>query len=265
MRSERGQTAAEYMGALLVVSVVIAAIVSGPGPRIAAHLTRIVGCIATAADCTKTTAQAATPSATPAPSVVPVSSTVPTNGPTNGATPTTAAAAATTPSAAAPGPTPDPQPQAAPAAPWTGQAANLPQGGDRPYVPPKSSRGQPKKVPTGSRGKQKGYEDADGNIWIWNPPGSPTAHGGPHWDVEHKDGSHTNVNPDGSVRGPDNFPNKSRGGSSNGGGDDGGNDNTTKIVAGTAAGVGAGAAIWWGAKLLSPACGPFVLVCAVAF
>ena len=117
-------------------------------------------------------------------------------------------------------------------------------------------------MPVGSRGKQKGYEDADGNIWVWNPPGSPTAHGGPHWDVQHKDGSHTNVNPDGSVRGPDNFPNKSRGGSSDGGG---GDNNTGEIVGGGAAIVGGGAAIWWGAKLLSPACGPFVLVCAVAF
>ena len=110
-----------------------------------------------------------------------------------------------------PVPVPQPSPGPAPPAPWPGQAANLPQTGDRPYVPPKSSRGQPKKVPAGRRGGARGYEDADGNIWIWNPPGSPTAHGGPHWDVEHKDGSHTNVNPDGSVRGPDNFPNKPRG------------------------------------------------------
>src|SRR5262249_55076530 len=145
------------------------------------------------------------------------------------------------------------------AAAWTGQAANLPRGGTRPYVPPKSSRGQPKKVPAGGRGGAKGYEDADGNIWIWNPPGSPRAHGGPHWDVEHKDGKHTNVNPDGSIRGEDNFPNKSRGGDDSG--SSGSKDNTSKIVGGAAAGVGAGAIIWWGAKLLSPACGPFAPVC----
>ncbi len=39
----------------------------------------------------------------------------------------------------------------------------------------------------------------------------------------------------------------------------------SKIVGGAAAGVGAGAIIWWGAKLLSPACGPFAPVCAIAF
>jgi hypothetical protein len=126
-----------------------------------------------------------------------------------------------------------------------------------------SSRGQPKKVPAGRRGGAKGYEDADGNTWIWNPPGSPTAHGGPHWDVEHKDGSHTNVNPDGSVRGPDNFPNKPRGSDSGSGNDNPADGNTAKIVGGAAAGIGAGALIWWGAKLLSPACGPFAPICAV--
>ncbi len=241
-RSASGQTAAEYMGVLLVVSVVIGAIVTGPGPKIASHLPHLVNCIA-GGGC---------PASAPA------------------ATTTTTTTTTTVTTAAAAVPTPNPQPGPAPpqpAAAWPGQAANLPQGGDRPYVPPKSSRGQPKKVPAGGRGGAKGYEDADGNIWIWNPPGSPTAHGGPHWDVEHKDGSHTNVNPDGSIRGPDNFPNKSRGGSGNDGGNDGGsnNDNTTKIVVGGTAAIGAGAVIWWGAKLLSPACGPFVLVCAAVF
>ena len=39
-----------------------------------------------------------------------------------------------------------------------------------------------------------------------------------------------------------------------------------KPVAGAAVvTVGAGVAIWWIAKLLSPACGPAVLVCAIAF
>jgi hypothetical protein len=113
-------------------------------------------------------------------------------------------------------------------------------------------------------GGAMGYEDADGNIWIWNPAGSPTTHGGPHWDVEHKDGSHTNVNPDGSIRGLDNFLNRSRG-SGEGSGNDGdaGDNNTAKIVGGAAAGVGVGAIIWCGAKLLSPACGPFTPACAV--
>jgi hypothetical protein len=233
MRSQRGQTAAEYLGVLLVVSVIVSAIVTGPVPKIAGHISRLVGCIADGGSCAA--ASAAAPSSPAAPAA-------PTPNPQPGA----------------------PVPQAAAGAGWTGQAANLPRGGDRPYVPPKSSRGQPKKVPAG-RGGAKGYEDADGNIWIWNPPGSPGAHGGPHWDVEHKDGSHTNVNPDGSIRGPDNFPNKARGGDSGSSRSDGGNDNTTKIVAGTAGAVGAGALIWWGAKLASPACGPLVLVCAAVF
>jgi hypothetical protein len=240
VRSASGQTAAEYMGALLVVSVVIAAIVTGPGPQIASHLSHLVDCIA-GGGCP---AKAAAPTTTTP--TLPVT--------------TTAAAAV---------PTPNPQPGPAPpqpAAVWPGQAANLPQGGDRPYVPPKSSRGQPKKVPAGGRGGAKGYEDADGNIWVWNPPGGRTAHGGPHWDVQHPDGSHTNVDPDGKItHGDDNFPNKSRGGSNDGGSNDGGSsdDHTAEIVGGTAAGIGLGGIIWWGAKALSPACGPFVIVCAV--
>jgi hypothetical protein len=247
-RSESGQTAAEYMGILLVVAVIIGALVTGPGPKIVGHATHFIDCIG-AGGCAGTTKTAASA-----------------GGPRSNAQPTSAPAAQAPVSAAAAVPTPNPQPGPAPpqpAAAWPGQAANLPQGGDRPYVPPKSSRGQPKKVPSGRRGGAKGYEDADGNIWIWNPPGSPAAHGGPHWDVEHKDGSHTNVNPDGSIRGPDNFPNKSRGSSSNSGNDDNGSDNTAKIVGGTAAGIGVGGLIWWGAKVLSPACGPFAPVCAV--
>jgi hypothetical protein len=218
------------MGALLVVSVIVAAVATGPLPKLTGHMTRLVGCIATAGDCTKTTA----PTTTDAPT----------------------------------DPQPDPQPGPPPTAAagaWGGQAANLPRGGARPYVPPKNSHGQPKKVPAGSRGGAKGYEDADGNIWVWNPPGSPTAHGGPHWDVQHKDGSHTNVNPDGSIRGPDNFPNKAPGGSSDGSNGGSGDDHTAEIVGGTAAGVGIGAIIWWGGKAFSPACGPLVLVCAAVF
>jgi hypothetical protein len=248
-RSESGQTAAEYMGILLVVAVIIGALVSGPGPKIAGHATHFLDCVG-AGGCAETTPQAPT-----AASDGPQYDVQPTGVPTTPQAPTAATAA----------PTPDPQPGAAPpqpAAAWPGQAANLPQGGDRPYVPPKSSRGQPKKVPAGKRGGAKGYEDADGNIWIWNPPGSPTAHGGPHWDVEHKDGSHTNVNPDGSVRGSDNFPNKSRGSGSSSGNDDKGGD-AAKAAGAAAAGIGAGALIWWGAKILSPACGPFAPVCAV--
>jgi Bacterial toxin 37 len=235
MRRENGQTAAEYLGILLLVAAIIAVVVPGVRPDVTGGIGRLVKCIG-GGGCSATAGGG--------------------NGPLG-----TAGAAAT------PAPTTVTQPSGLPAnavAAWNGQAANLPRGGDRPYVPPKSSRGQPKKVPAGGRGGAKGYEDADGNIWIWNPPGSPRAHGGPHWDVEHKDGSHTNVNPDGSIRGDDNFPNKARGNDNSGGNSGDSKDNTSKIVGGAAAGVGAGAIIWWGAKVLTPACGPLAPVCAIA-
>jgi hypothetical protein len=116
-RSEAGQTAAEYMGMLLVVSVIIGALVTGPGAQIAGHVTHLIGCIASAGCDTGAAPSAGTPSAA-AP-----------------ATPVSAAAGA----APAPNPQPGPAPPQ-PAAAWPGQAANLPPGGDRPYVPPKSSR-----------------------------------------------------------------------------------------------------------------------------
>jgi hypothetical protein len=136
-----------------------------------------------------------------------------------------------------------------------GTPADLPTGGDRPYVPPKDSHGKPKKV----RGKP-GYVDEKGNTWEWDRLHKD------HWDVQHPDGSHTNVFPDGSVRGNDNFPNKSK----NKGAEENKNDysvdpdtvrNGAIVVGG---GLTLGAALWWGAKLLSPACGPFVVVCAIA-
>ncbi len=131
------------------------------------------------------------------------------------------------------------------------QSSRLPSGGQRPYVPPKGAHGRPQPVRGG------GFKDAYGNVWKWDPSG----HAGPHWDVEHPDGSHTNVAPDGTVIGKDNFPNKAPKGSSDGGDSAG---STAKKVAGGAAIVGGvGAAIWWGAKILSPACGPLAPVCAV--
>jgi hypothetical protein len=70
--------------------------------------------------------------------------------------------------------------------------------GGRIYIPPKSGRGQPVR-------KGKGFVDAKGNVWEWARGGAQ--HGGPHWDVQHPDGSHTNVAPNGKVIGKDNFPN----------------------------------------------------------
>jgi hypothetical protein len=103
-----------------------------------------------------------------------------------------------------------------------------------------------------------GFKDAYGNVWKWDPSG----HAGPHWDVQHPDGSHTNVAPDGTViGGKDNFPNKAP--SDNAGGGDNGGDTAKKAAGGAAIIGGAGAIIWWGAKILSPACGPLAPVCAI--
>jgi hypothetical protein len=142
---------------------------------------------------------------------------------------------------------------------WTGQAANLPQGGSRPYVPPKKSHGKPHRV-RGDRGT--GYEDVDGNVWVWDPRG----HAGPHWDVQHPDGSHTNVYPDGEIhQGADNFPNKPRSSDGGGSGDDegGGDNNTAKAVGIAGALATAGTILWWVGKAASPACGPLAPVCVV--
>lgn len=162
-------------------------------------------------------------------------------------------------------PAPNPQPGPTPEWRWPSSAGNhadqLPTGGQRPYSPPKSGRGNPVRVKGG------GYVDQYGNRWEWAPPGQQ--HGGPHWDVQHPDGSHTNVAPDGTVIGKDNFPNKSKpptpppppppSGSSDG------NGNTAKAVAAGAGIAGAGAVAWWLGKLASPACGPAVVVCAIVF
>ncbi len=99
-----------------------------------------------------------------------------------------------------------PNPQTAAGA-GVGRPADLPKGGDRPYEPPKKSYGEPKKLP----GNQ-GYEDRHGNRWGWDKLHKD------HWDVQHKDGTHTNVFPDGRVRGEDNFPNKKKSAEEEGGG-----------------------------------------------
>jgi RHS repeat-associated protein len=70
------------------------------------------------------------------------------------------------------------------------QTNQLPKTGDFPYVPPKQ-KGNPPYV----RAPQGGFKDANGNIWRRDK----SAHGGPHWDVEHPDGSHTNVDDTGKI------------------------------------------------------------------
>jgi hypothetical protein len=80
---------------------------------------------------------------------------------------------------------------------------DLPTGGDRPYIP--KTGGDPSQSWDKA---QKGFKDADGNVWVWPPAGQ--LHGGPHWDVEHPNKTHTNVTPQGKVIGKDNFPNKAK-------------------------------------------------------
>ncbi|MCL4561672.1 MAG: hypothetical protein M1281_13795 [Chloroflexi bacterium] len=70
------------------------------------------------------------------------------------------------------------------------QADKLPKTGDLPYNPPKQ-KGSPPYV----RIHDGGFRDANGNVWRRDKSG----HRGPHWDVQHPDGSHTNVDDEGKV------------------------------------------------------------------
>jgi hypothetical protein len=80
-------------------------------------------------------------------------------------------------------------------------STDLPYTGERPYVSSDPLR------PIRKRGG--GFLDIDGNLWLRDKSG----HGGPHWDVQHHNGTHTNVDYYGRVRGGqkhDNFPNRPR-------------------------------------------------------
>lgn len=250
-RGERGQATAEWTGVLVVVALVIAGVVAAGIPRqVAAGVQHGVRSVlgGTLSGGTRSgNVPGGTPGSAPAASGSPQ---------TAGTTPGPYYLAA-----AAGKPAPNPQPGPTPQWRWPSTAGNhadqLPTGGQRPYLPPKSGRGNP------VRAKGGGYVDQYGNRWEWAPPGQQ--HGGPHWDVQHPDGSHTNVAPDGTVIGKDNFPNKSKAptpppppsGSSD--------DNTAKAVAGAGAVAAAGGLAWWLGKLASPACGPAVVVCAIVF
>jgi hypothetical protein len=75
----------------------------------------------------------------------------------------------------------------------------LPHSGPHPFVPPQ--RRDWLKNPL--RGPNGGYVDARGNEWV--PHVGPT--GLDHWDVQHPNGSHTNVRTDGNIHhGPNHFP-----------------------------------------------------------
>ena len=266
----------EWGGVLVVVALLIAAVVAAGIPgQVAAGVQRAVGSVLGIPGSGPTAAPGSAPTAAPGSGPAASGSPQPA-GNTPG--PYYLAAAAgkpgpkPQPSPGTPGPNPqpgsgqpapNPQPGPSPQWRWPSSAGNhadqLPTGGQRPYSPPKSGRGYP------VRTKGGGYVDQNGNRWEWAPPGQQ--HGGPHWDVQHPDGSHTNVAPDGTVIGKDNFPNKSKAptpppppppsGSSG--------DNTAKAVAGAAGIAAAGGVAWWLAKLASPACGPAVVVCAIVF
>lgn len=77
----------------------------------------------------------------------------------------------------------------------------LPRTGKHPFVPPKG-----RKFPKNPlRGKQHGYVDVEGNEWRPHRGSSGEPHD-LHWDVQHLDGTYTNVRLDGQVHhGPDNF------------------------------------------------------------
>jgi len=79
--------------------------------------------------------------------------------------------------------------------PWD----KLPRGGRHPYVPPR-----PDWLKNPPRGEvDPSYVDAEGNEW---QPHVTRNLDNFHWDVQHPDGSHTNVGPNGEVQhGPDNF------------------------------------------------------------
>jgi hypothetical protein len=76
----------------------------------------------------------------------------------------------------------------------------LPRTGARRFVPPRRDW-----VRNPPRGPKHGYLDHKGNEWVPHPP-SPGSSGDFHWDVQHPDGAHTNVTPEGNVHhGDDNF------------------------------------------------------------
>jgi hypothetical protein len=77
----------------------------------------------------------------------------------------------------------------------------LPRGGTHPYEPPKGNwLKNPPKGPLG------GYVDANGNEWVPDPPPQSGDLDDFHWDVQHANGGHTNIRPDGEIHhGADNF------------------------------------------------------------
>lgn len=75
------------------------------------------------------------------------------------------------------------------------QAPGVPTEADG-FKPKKNWDGKKVRAPNG----QYGYPDRKGNVWVPTGPKPSRAHGGPHWDVQHPGGGHTNVYPGGGTR-----------------------------------------------------------------
>lgn len=92
----------------------------------------------------------------------------------------------------------------------------LPHGGSISFIPPRSKSGD---IP---RDRQGGFIDRNKNSWQWDGTKG-------EWDVQHPDGSHTNVNPAGEItHGDNNFPKGSKNNPPGGGGGQGNNENETQ-------------------------------------
>jgi putative RNase toxin 37 of polymorphic toxin system len=260
LADQRGQTFVEWLAGCLVL-VALAAGVTATAPPLAGA----VGAGARSAICAVGAAcgaSGAEPRAVTASAPLPAS---PTAIPTPGPTPTpTSLPGSPTMAAGVPGPLPGPEPGPVPQPPgwrFPGSAGThadrLPTSGDWPYSPSKEGRGKPVRVRGG------GFKDEDGNIWEWAKGGAQ--HGGEHWDVQHPDKSHTNVAPDGTVIGEDNFPNRRREPTRPGDAepDDGGGPDAGDAAKAVAVTGGVAVTLWWAGKLRSPACGPLMPVCAI--
>ena len=130
---------------------------------------------------------------------------------------------------------------------WPG--TNLPTGGEYPFVPRKGDHGKPKKLPRG-----QGYIDASGNRWTIDKEKRNV--GNTEWDVQHPDKSHTNVNPGGHITERIAIPSGSDTSASS--------TQSQDVIKNVGTGVAIAGTIYVAAKVLSPFCGPFVIVCAVA-
>jgi RHS repeat-associated protein len=79
-----------------------------------------------------------------------------------------------------------------------GNKSKLPNKGSHKYRAPKE-KGVNQDTAVKKANGQNGYVDEKGNIWKWDEKGK-------HWDVQHKNGTYTNVKPNGEIHhGKNNF------------------------------------------------------------